>query len=202
MVAEDAVSVLTLDQQRSRTTGDAVPELLARLAGLPDRPLRPFQRTAGDEVQGVVADPEVAVEVVGRVLRLGGWTLGIGCGAVARPLPEETRAGQGDAFLAAREAVTRAKGEPHRLAVTTLPDTPGATHLETVLGLWAGILDRRSAAGWEVHDALASTSSYREAGTRLGISQSAVSQRARAAGIVDERRARALASDLWSMLLS
>jgi hypothetical protein len=196
------VSVLTLDQQRSRTAGDAVPRLLARLEDLPDAPLRPFQRTAGDEVQGVVDDPDVAVEVVGRALRLGGWSIGIGCGGVALPLPEETRAGQGPAFVAAREAVTRAKREVHRLAVSALPDRSAVAHLETVLGLWAGLVERRSASGWEVYDALAPGTSYGEVGERLGISQSAVSQRARVAGLVDERRARALVTDLWGILLS
>jgi hypothetical protein len=104
--------------------------------------------------------------------------------------------------VAARDAVTRAKNDVHRLAVTARPDRLAASHLETVLGLWAGLLERRSEAGWEVYDELAKGSSYRAVGERLGISQSAVSQRARAAGIVDERRARSLASDLWGTLLS
>ena len=69
------------------------------------------------------------------------------------------------------------------------------------VGLWAGVLERRTKAGWEVHDALATGVSYGVIGERLGISQSAVSQRARAAGIVDERRARALVSYLWGILL-
>ena len=202
MAEPRVVSVLTLDQRRSRVEGDAVPDLLARLETLSGRLLRPFQRTAGDEVQAVVDDPGAGVEVVGLVLRDGGWSIGIGCGAVAHPLPPETRAGHGDAFVAARDAVTRAKNDVHRLAVTARPDRPGATHLETVLGLWAGLLERRSAAGWEVYDELAAGSSYGAAGTRLGISQSAVSQRARAAGIVDERRARSLASDLGGTLHS
>jgi len=196
------VCVLTLDQRDSRRTGDAVPELLARFQALPGEPLRPFQRTAGDEVQGVLDDPRLATEVVGRALRTGSWSVGIGCGTVVDPLPPETRAGQGDAFVAAREAVTRAKGEPHRLAVSARPDSASASHLQTALGLWAGLLERRTPAGWEVYDELAAGASYSEAGARLGISQSAVSQRARAAGIVDERRARELVSHLWGILLT
>jgi hypothetical protein len=198
----DRVSVLTLDQRRSRAAPDAVPGLLDELADLGDRLLRPFQRTAGDEVQAVTDDPETAVEVVARVLRAGAWNVGIGVGAVRTPLPAETRAGSGDAFLAAREAVTRAKNDPHRLAVVARPERPEAVELETVLGLWAGVLERRTDGGWEVHDLLASGLSYGEAAERLGISQSAVSQRARAAGIVDERRARALASALWGRLVA
>lgn len=200
------VSVLTLDQQRSSTTEDAVPALLDALdsPALPAPLLRPFQRTAGDEVQGVLDDPGVGVEVVARVLRVGGWYLGIGIGDVDAPLPEETRAGRGPAFVRARAAVTRAKHDVHHLAVVAGDPAgePVAEHLETVLGLWAGILERRTVGGWAVHDLLATGLSYAEAGERLGITQSAVSQRARTAGIVDERRARVLVSDLWGRLLA
>lgn len=201
------VSVLTLDQQRSSTSEDAVPVLLGALGSpaLP-APLRPFQRTAGDEVQGVLDEPAAGVEVVARVLRAGGWYIGIGVGDVDAPLPAETRAGRGEAFVRARTAVTRAKHDVHHLAVVGDPTDragdPTAEHLETVLGLWAGILERRTDGGWAVYDLLATGLSYAEAGERLGITQSAVSQRARTAGIVDERRARALVSDLWGRLLA
>ena len=50
--------------------------------------------------------------------------------------------------------------------------------------------------GWEVADLVEPGPSYVEVGERLGISQSAVSQRAQAAGIVEGRRARELATDL------
>lgn len=196
------VAVLTLDQRRSRGADDAVPALLAAVArDLPGPPLRGFERTAGDEVQGVVDDAATAVELVARVLRDGGWNIGVGFGEVEHPLPDQTRAGRGEAFLAAREAVTRAKSEPHRLAVVARPDQDDAVALETVLGLWAGLLERRTDGGWAVHDALAEDLTYSEVGERLGITQSAVSQRARAAGILDERRARALVSVLCERLL-
>ena len=104
--------------------------------------------------------------------------------------------------MRAREAVTRAKSEVHRLSVVAAPDDDVAWQLETVLGLWAAVLERRTPGGWQVHDLLASGLSYAEAGERLGITQSAVSQRARAAGIVDDRRARTLLSDLWGRLLA
>jgi hypothetical protein len=197
------VSVLTLDQQRSSSGEDAVPALLDALdSPAPPATLRPFQRTAGDEVQGVLQDAEAAVEVVGRTLRAGGWYVGIGVGDVEVPLPAETRAGRGDAFVRARAAVNRAKQDVHRLAVVAERGDPAAEHVETVLGLWAGVLERRTVRGWEVHDLLATGLSYAEVGERLGITQSAVSQRARAAGIIDERRARAMLSDLWGRLMA
>lgn len=201
-MAGGPVTVLTLDQRRSRSHPDAVPGLLDLLAPLDSDLLRPFERTAGDEAQGVLTDPDVAVEVVGRVLRAGNWNIGVGTGSVNRPLPEDTRAGRGDAFVAAREAVNRAKNDVHRLAVVARPDRPDAAHLATALGLWAGILERRTERGWQVFDLLESGLSYGETGERLGVSQSAVSQRARVAGIVDERRARSLAAALWGRLLS
>jgi len=197
------LAVLTVDQRDSRRGRDKVPALLDRLAGptAPSPPLRAFQRTAGDEVQAVLDDPEVTVDTLAVILRSGGWSVGVGIGAVDEPLPEDARAGNGPAYVHAREAVTRAKSTPHRLGVVGA-DGYRAERLETVLWLWAGILERRTPRGWEVHDALAAGLSFAEAGRRLGISQSAVSQRAQAAGLVDERRARRLAADLLADLLS
>jgi hypothetical protein len=191
--------VLTVDQRASRAAADAVPDLLARLAPVPA--LRSFQRTAGDEVQGVLDDAEAVVSAVAVVLRDGGWHLGIGVGPVEQPLPAEARAGRGAAYVHAREAVTRAKSAPHRLGVVG-DDAYAAEQLETVLGLWAGVLERRTDRGWEVADALDEGLSHVEAGRRLGISQSAVTQRTQAAGLVDERRARRLATQLLSAMLA
>src|SRR5689334_19592670 len=103
-------AVLTVDQRDSSDHPDAVPALLRDLAGVPV--LRAFQRTAGDEVQAVLDDPAAVVEAVGRLLRDGHWWVGLGIGPVDVPLPEETRAGGGPAFVHAREAVTRAKSAP------------------------------------------------------------------------------------------
>jgi hypothetical protein len=47
-----------------------------------------------------------------------------------------------------------------------------------------------------VADLLAEGLSRREIGVKLGISQSAVTQRAQAAGVVEEQRGRALAAEL------
>lgn len=192
--------VLTVDQHASRRGADEVPALLRALERqVADRslvaPLRPFQRTVGDEVQAVVDDPHTTVALVGTMLRAGRWTIGLGIGAVEEPLPSDARAGRGEAYLRAREAVTRAKSALHRVRVVG-GDPYRAERLETVLWLWAGIVERRTDRGWQVHDALADGLSHEEVGRRLGITQSAVSQRARAAGLVDEQRARTLARDL------
>ncbi len=193
------VVVLTVDQRDSRSHADEVPDLLDRLADAPGL-VRPFQRTVGDEVQAVLADAGATVTTLGVLLRAGGWSVGVGVGPVEEPHPADTRAGRGAAYLHARDAVTRAKSVPHRIAVGG--EDYRAEQLETVLWLWAGILERRTDRGWEVVDALDEGLSHVEAGRRLGISQSAVSQRAQAAGLVDERRARRLAGDLLSDLLA
>ena len=195
-------TVLTLDQRSSRSRTDEVPVLLAGLADLPPGVAMRFERTVGDEVQGVLVEAGTAVEAVARVLRLGGWNVGIGVGDVEEPVPASTREGRGTAYLRAREAVTRAKSAPHRLTVVGAPRDPDVEALETVLGLWAGLVERRSDRGWEVHDLLSDGLTHAEAAHRLGISASAVSQRAQAAGLVDEERARALAGRFWTDLLT
>jgi hypothetical protein len=191
------VAVLTVDQRGSRTGPDRVPETLTALDGLPL--LRPFERTAGDEFQGVLDDPASLPRIVERLLREAVWNIGIGMGAVDEPLPDHARAGNGPAYLHARSAVTAAKNSPWHLRVAG--DDPGVRALETTLWLWAAVLARRTERGWEVADLVDQGLSYDEAGRRLGISQSAVSQRAQAAGIVEGRRARELAAHLTAALL-
>jgi hypothetical protein len=191
------VAVLTVDQRGSRSSVDRVPATLEALAGVPL--LRPFERTAGDEFQGVLADPACVSPVLEALIREDAWNIGLGIGEVEEPLPAHARAGRGAAYLHAREAVTTAKNSPWHLRV--VGDAPPARALESALWLWAAVLARRTARGWEVADLVDSGLSYEEAGQRLGISQSAVSQRAQAAGIVEGRRARELVTHLAAELL-
>jgi len=195
------VAVLTIDQRGSTRAAaiDRVPATLAGLAGLEIRMLRAFERTAGDEFQGVLDDPAALPVVAERLLREGGWSIGIGLGEVEQPLPESTRAGRGPAYQHARDAVTGAKSAPWRLRVAG--DRPEVRALETTLWLWAAVLGRRTSRGWEVADLVDGGATYDEAAKRLGITQSAVSQRAQAAGIVEGRRARELVADLTRSLL-
>jgi predicted transcriptional regulator len=58
--------------------------------------------------------------------------------------------------------------------------------------LWAALLSRRTPRGWQVSDLVDAGLTYEEAASRIGVSQSAVSQRAAAAGIAEGRRAREL----------
>jgi hypothetical protein len=192
------VLVLTVDQRASRRAADAVPDALTRLQEVPT--LRPFERTVGDELQGVVDQPDVLPQVVEPLLRDGTWHIGVGAGEVEGPLPEHARAGRGAAYLRARDAVTAAKTSPWHLRI--VGDSPGASALESACWLWAAVLARRTPGGWEVADLVDDGHSYEETARRLGITQSAVSQRAQAAHIVEGRRARELVTHLAGQLLA
>jgi hypothetical protein len=189
--------VLTLDQQQSRDRQDAVAALLTRLnaPGRRGGVLRDFERTAGDEAQGVVSSPETLLDIVLTLVREQGWHIGVGIGAVDEPLPPSTRAGRGPAFVRARTAVGRAKSAPHRLSVVGAVGAGDyrAEHVETVLWLLAAVVARRSARGWEVADMLAQGMARGRIADELGISASAVSQRLQVAGVAEEQRGRALA---------
>ena len=89
--------VITADQQASRTSADRVSALLDDL-GRWASTVRPFERTAGDEVQGLLDRAEAVTDVVRHLLRDGGWAVGVGIGPVRHPLPDSTRAGAGEAF--------------------------------------------------------------------------------------------------------
>ena len=195
------VVVLTVDQRGSTTDTDRVPATVATLAGLDDATLlRGFERTAGDEFQGVIDDPGTLTTVVERLLREDAWNIGIGIGDVDEPLPASTRAGRGPAYLHARDAVTAAKSSLWHLRVEG--DHDDVRSLETVLLLWAALLARRTKGGWEVADLVDTGLRYDDVAKRLDISQSAVSQRAQAAGIVEGLRARELVTDLAAGLLA
>ena len=182
------VVVLTVDQDASRSGPDEVPAALAALAAVPC--LLPFERTVGDEFQGLLDDPTALPAALEPLLRADAWNIGIGIGEVESPLPEQARAGRGPAYLAAREAVTAAKASPWRFRASG--PTDAARALESAVGLWAALLARRTSRGWEVADLVDQGLTYDETASRLSISQSAVSQRAAAAGIAEGRRAREL----------
>lgn len=196
--------VVTADQIASRADVDRVPPALLSLATLRPPPARGFERTAGDEIQGVSDTPEVVLDVVGSLVRAGDWRVGIGIGPVELPLPDSPRAGRGPAFLAAREAIVAAHPVPGQLAVRIGFD-PGMPAIErqrrerhtrlaeAALLLLARLLRARTAEGWAVTDLLAEGLSQREAAGRLGISASAVSQRVRRAGWTEQERGEQLA---------
>jgi hypothetical protein len=192
------VFVFTVDQQQSRQGPDHVPAMMEALSDLPT--LSGFERTAGDEFQGVLNDPLAVCSATHRLVRDARWNIGIGVDTVEDPLPTDPRAGRGKAFLAARAAVTAAKSSPWNLKVVGA-DHYACRQFETVLWLWAAALARRTAKGWELADLVEQGLNYEQAAQAIGITQSAVSQRAQAASLVEDRRARELIVQHVSQLL-
>lgn len=171
--------MLTVDQRASRRTADRVADALGDLnATVPA--VRAFERTAGDEFQGVLAEPAEVVDVALRLVRVGGWSIGIGAGPVQIPLPQSTRAGAGQAFLSARRAVDAAKQRPTRLAVRGAVPSEAAD-AQAVLGALAVIVERRSQQAWEAIALVDAGRTQAEAAGELGISRQAVGQRLAAA---------------------
>jgi hypothetical protein len=185
--------VLTVDQRRSRDHPDRVPEALQRLAQVPT--VRPFERTAGDEFQGVLDEPEDVVDAVLSLVRDHAWSIGVGIGPVEEPLPETTRAGRGQAFSRAREAVESAKKKPQRVAVVG-PDGSSATDAQAVLTLLAAVVQGRSPAAWKAIELLAEGRNTAQVAATLGISRQAVGQRLAVALWQQEQQARPVAAHL------
>jgi hypothetical protein len=171
--------VLTVDQRASRRSPDRVAEVLPRLNDSVPTVLG-FERTAGDEFQGVLAEAEDVVDVVLDLVRLGGWSIGVGAGPVQTPLPPSTRAGAGPAFLSARRAVDAAKQRPARLAVRGAVPTD-AGDAQAVLTALAVVVERRSDQAWEAIGLVDAGRTQAEAAALLGITRQAVGQRLAAA---------------------
>lgn len=194
------VVVLTVDQRGSSRVGafDQVSQAIDRLTGVDT--LCDFERTAGDEFQGVLVEPQSLTRAVEALLREDQWNIGVGIGDAEEPLPASTREGRGAAFWFAREAVTQARSSPWRVRIEG--DRSEARWLESTIWLWAALLGRRTERGWEVSDLVDTGLSYDGVAKHLGITQSAVSQRAQAAGIAEGRRARELVSALVASSLA
>jgi hypothetical protein len=199
--------VLTADQKRSTRHGDRVPEALAALdavlaaRGEPGVAL-PFERTAGDEIQGVLSSPGTTVRAITELVRLGDWRVGLGVGPVDTPLPESTRAGSGPAFLAAREAVNTARSSPadlrvvHAAGAGRYGGAGRARQAESALWLLTVLLRRRTPEGWEIVDMADTGLAGKDIADRLDISPSAVSQRLSRAALHEGRCGAELAEAL------
>lgn len=192
--------VITVDQRRSRRSPDRVDVALARLEGLAASgavapPVRGFERTAGDEFQGVLDDAGTVVALVLDLVRDGGWHVGVGAGPVDEPLPRTTRAGRGPVFAHARAAVEAAKRAPDHVAVRGVDDD-AAGAADAVLALLAAVVARRSDPAWEAVDLVAAGRTAGEAAAKLGVTRQAVSQRLTAGLWQQERAARPVAARL------
>ncbi len=203
--------VVLADQVSSRADADHVPAALARLRQvLGDRLVLPFERTAGDEIQGLCSESAAVVDAICELTRLGGWRIGIGAGGVESPLPSSTREARGTAYLAAREAIGAARSSPTQLALAGDDEVVSGDgygepreklqDAETALWLLRGALQQRSKEGWELVDLLDQGLTGIEAAAKLGVSPSAVSQRLSRARRIEVARARSLATRLLAHL--
>ena len=197
-------------------TSTGSPALLAELGTLTTAGR--FERSVGDEVQGVVERPDEVVEIALHALRSGRWYVGIGVGAVDLPLPASPREGSGPAFVAARLAVDRAKSAAAHVPLSVvsggLPrqsrapaSRPGGwlrlagrptgrreracANAEAVLRLIGRLVQDRTAAQWKVVDVLRSVQ-HGQAGTH-GTQKIA----ARKLGITEQSVSRALLRSGW-----
>lgn len=176
--------VVTADQVGSRRRADIVaPTLDALETRFADRLALPPDRNAGDELQALTADAATALDLVLTLTREGAWSVGLGIGRVRLPLPGNTREATGDAFVAARTAVTRAKRAPARFAASAEVAPEPAADVEALVTLLLTLREGRTTAGWELYDLVVAGLTQAEAGARLGITPQSASDRARAAGL-------------------
>ena len=195
--------VVTADQVDTHRAFDRVPAALSLLAGPRSGLHRAFERTTGDAIQGVCADPGDVVDVVTALLRHGDWRIGVGIGPVEAPLPESARSARGPAVVAARDALAAAGPVPGQLALRCRVGL-GTSRLErevrqrhtryaeSAILLYARLLRGRTVEGWQVTDLLSQGLTQKDAAARLGVTPSAVSQRVRRAGWQEQQRGREL----------
>jgi len=169
--------VLTINQRDSREVGDLTGDLLRSLRHLPAA--IPFQRSVGDEVQGVVDSATTAVDAALEALRHRRWHVGIGVGGLTTPVPDSLVDAQGPGLVHARRAVDRARktGERIPLAVEG-PDSTVAAEAEAVLRLLGQLVHTRTDAEWAVLDLMTpgARGQQKYVAQELGITAQAVSR--------------------------
>ena len=197
--------VVTADQKDSRSDVDRAQGVLDDLNRRFGAVLElPVDRTAGDEVQALLPRASDALAMVLDLTRREHWSVGLGIGRVRTPLPADTRAATGEAFIAARDAVDAAKRSPTRFALAVeggegaagaaaspgvAPDAVTPDEVEAMITLLLLARDRRTEQGWEVADRMAAGVTQRDVAAELGITPQAVSTRLRTAGWRTEQAA-------------
>ncbi len=185
--------VMTVDQRNSRRDVDRVAVVLDMLSDAVT--VRGFERTAGDEIQGVLDDADEVTRLLAELIRTGHWSVGIGIGPVDTPLPRTTRAGRGPAFEYARDAVEQAKRLRVPVAVRGTR-TEACRQAQTAARLLGDLVLGRSDPGADAVDAMRVAPNQSEAAATLGISPQAMSQRLRSARWDIDADTRALVTSL------
>jgi hypothetical protein len=207
--------VLTIDQRGSTTDIDRVPDLISALRNLTPAP---FERSVGDELQGLVEDAEEVVDIALYAIRSGHWYVGIGIGAVQLSPGRSPREGTGSGFVAARKAVELAKGSAGHVPLSVVSGSigrgreipPGAkegamttANAQAVLRLIGRVVQQRTQIQWRVVDRLRAHQggdgkhgSQKHVAQELGITEQSVSRAVLRSGWQEEWAARPAAAML------
>lgn len=207
--------VMTIDQRGSSTDVDRVPELISQLAGLTSAS---FERSVGDELQGVVERASDVVDIALHALRSGHWYVGIGIGTVELRAPASPREGSGTGFVAARKAVELAKSAAGQVPLSVVSGSIGraaevpsqakegaiiCANAEAVLRLIGRLVQERTDAQWRVVDRLTRLpgggsrhGSQKQVAKELGITEQSVSRAVLRSGWQEEWAARPAAAML------
>ena len=207
--------VLTIDQRGSSSDVDRVPGLISDLRGLTPAP---FDRSVGDELQGVVEHAAEVVDIALHALRSGNWYVGIGIGTVQLAPGGSPREGSGSGFVAARKAVELAKSAAGRVPLSVVSGTMGrgrevppqaregavsSANAQAVLRLIGRVVQQRTQAQWRVVDRLRASQggegrhgSQKHVAHELGITEQSVSRAVLRSGWQEEWAARPAAAML------
>jgi hypothetical protein len=207
--------VLTIDQRGSTHDIDRVPELIAALRSLTSAP---FERSVGDELQGVVEQAGEVVEIALHALRSGCWYVGIGIGTVQLTPGGSPREGSGSGFVAARKAVELAKSAAGQVPLSVVSGNIGrgrgtspsaregsmaSANAQAVLRLIGRVVQQRTDAQWRVVDRLRALQgadgrhgSQKQVALDLGITEQSVSRALARSGWPEEWAARPAAAML------
>ncbi|MDO5633508.1 MAG: hypothetical protein Q4G34_01355 [Micrococcus sp.] len=176
--------VLTINQRDSREVGDMVDDLVRTLR--PVDTVMPFQRSWGDELIGVVADPHTAVDVALRGLRERRWNVGVGVGPVIHadgspglPDSQDIHDVAGPGLVAARQAVESVMSSTPRIPLAVAGrNAEAAAEAEAVLKLIGQLVWTRTDAEWRVLDLMVPgvRGQQKLVAAELGITTQAVSQ--------------------------
>jgi hypothetical protein len=191
----DVRAAILLDQKRSRRSPDLVHPWLEETSGSLDL-LRPFERTAGDEMQALIDDPEALADVLIRALQSSQWWIGVGVGTVVEPLPASVRESQGEAFFLARTAIDVAKRR-RVISATVMSYEADTAPLEACLWLMEALYAQQTPASRLRRVGIAPTQIESE----LGITHQAVSKQLKNSFWVAEEPARRLLIKLAGELL-
>ncbi|HIY23274.1 MAG TPA: MarR family transcriptional regulator [Candidatus Brachybacterium merdigallinarum] len=186
-----------------RSAGDPVPALLEAAQGIPLSLVA--ERTAGPEALALADRAESALELLLRALETGPLAVGIGIGAIERPLPASVREIDGPAVRAAESAQRAARTTSQvALAVRAVDDRQqdNAADAEAVLRLIGWMVLRRNRGQWEAVRALREdpTATQAQLARTLGVTQQTVSRAVKTSGWREESAAHPLAIRLLSMI--